>query len=177
MTKLNKIRSIIIVGLIILLICSSGKTEELKVDPSDLAPKGFGGIIWGQNINSISGLNRPHTDPYDPAKRVKVCEKKNDPLMYGGVKLKTIRYFFLDEKFAYVELFSNKKINSDKISDEIVKEHGKPTREGETEKYVIKNWIFGDVEIRYFYNKIRVGDCVVYFRYRPYANEIDKKYL
>ena len=174
MTKLNKIRSIIIVGFIILLICSSGKTEELKIDSSDLAPKGLGGIVWGQNINSIIGIKRLLTVPNDPTNRVKICEMENDPLKYGNVKLKSIGYCFLDDKFAYVALFSNRKIYSDKFFEEIVKEYGAPTRDGETEKYVMKNWIFGDVEIRYFYNKERGGECSVYFQYTPYANEVDK---
>ena len=173
MKKLYKTRIIIFAFYTVFLFCSSGKTEELKISSSNPAPGGFRGISWGQNIDSINGLERPLYDPNDPDKRVKIFRMKRDPLSYGTAKLKFIRYYFLDDKFAFVELVSNGKRNSDRFLFELIKIHGIPTLSGETENRKYAFWIIEDVEIRYLINNKITRECTVYIQFTPYANEID----
>ena len=60
---------------------------------------GFGEISWGASMNEISGITHYHSTGYR-----KFAYKEPDELKIGSATCQSIRYYFLDGKFAGVAI-------------------------------------------------------------------------
>ena len=187
MRKYYKKKIVIIVLFFISLICSSCVAEDMTTDIQILVTEGFRGVKWGQKIvpnNTFESL-LGHLGIsigewkllYNNSKeKMKIYERKNDQKEYGDVTLDFVKYCFYDEKFSFVDIFTKGKENASKLFIELEKKYGIPAKQGESDIYIVKAWVFGDVEIRHFYDK-REDACSLYFLYVPLSDAIWGKVL
>lgn len=104
--------------------------------------KGFRGISWGQNLNTI------HGDFYDllmssEGKRFKTLRKKDDAMRFGGAHVRSIEYGFWDNKFYSVRVIVDK-VFIDDFKKAFSREYGDIIRETKTGEFVAT---MGNIEV------------------------------
>ena len=102
-------------------------------------PDGFGGIKWGTDISTLSGM-KCAINPLDS--NINSCRKKKDKLQIGGAKLSIISYEFYKDKFSSVTIFTEGPVNFNAIKDVFFMKFGS----GKQENEYIKRWYWtGDI--------------------------------
>jgi hypothetical protein len=120
-------------------------------------PDNFGGISWGESINSLSDMT--FATEYEGAKYYK---KKNDKLMIGDARLSEMMYGFYKDRFYAVIITFQGRENFERLKTNFFKAYG----EGEKPFQLVEefHWIGENVRLRLVYNEeTNKGNISLYY--------------
>ncbi|MDR2779615.1 MAG: hypothetical protein LBB28_00655 [Synergistaceae bacterium] len=136
-------------------IASGHAGEEYMADTA-LEPADFRGIKWQQRLDSLTGMEELYRD--DESHQI-ACYRKGEDMTFGGARLSSIEYIFVDGKLSNVSVVVKGENEAKSLLEEASALYGKETVKNADDYY----WRFTDVAV--MFSKEPGDQSVLFYQY------------